>query len=32
MKKLDPTIILYDKSDKTTSYVEVMHLHERITP
>lgn len=30
MKNLDPTIILYDKSDSTEMYVEIMHLHDRI--
>lgn len=30
MKNVDPTIILYDKSDTTTDYVEVMHLHDRV--
>lgn len=30
MKNVDPTIILYDKTNTTTDYVEVMHLHDRI--
>ena len=30
MKSLDPTIILYDKSDRETAYKEVMHLHDRV--
>lgn len=30
MKNLDPTIILYDKTDDGIEYKEVMHLHNRI--
>lgn len=30
MKNLDPTIILYDKTDSGIEYKEAMHLHDRI--
>lgn len=30
MKRLDPTIILYDKDNHSTAYKEIMHLHNRI--
>ena len=30
MKNLDPTIILYDKTNEGTEYIETMHLHDRI--
>lgn len=30
MKNLDPTIILYDKTESEIEYKEVMHLHDRI--
>ena len=30
MKNIDPTIILYDKTDDTTKYKEVMFLHKRV--
>ena len=30
MKNLDPTIVLYDKTSKSTAYIQAMVLHERI--
>lgn len=30
MKNLDPTIVLYDKTDSGTEYTEIMHLHDRV--
>ena len=30
MKNLDPTIVLYDKTESGTEYKEVMHLHVRV--
>lgn len=30
MRNLDPTIILYDKTENETKYKEVMHLHDRV--
>ena len=30
MNNLDPTIILYDKTESDTKYKEIMHLHDRL--